>query len=178
MPQLSLFPTRALALRVAATMLALVITVHTEAQTTLSLARLAVQEERRQKHVIVSARLADVVSWLSPQVAFQTALADLAGTGVARHQAFVRAVREFQLDLRRFMHPHILAQVHSPSRPCPACVGRLNFLRYDEIPRFVMMDAPASSRVAAASRSALWLLFMACAIAAAGLWRATHWSSA
>jgi len=139
--------------------------------------RLAAQEQRRQDHAARSARLAHIVSWLSPQEAFHTALSDLAGTGVARHQAFLRAVREFQLALRQFMRPYVFAKIQSLApRSCPLCPGRLNFVHYDEIPRFAMRDHPASSRIVAAIRSATWLLVLALAIIVLGVGQARSWS--
>jgi ABC-2 type transport system permease protein len=113
--------------------------------------RLAVQEQRRQDYARAAGQIANVAGWLSPQLAFHTALADLAGTGSGRHHAFLRAVRAFQLELRAFMYPRVLEQVRSPTpRSCGACPGRLNFTDYDAIPRFTMQDAPSSARVVAA----------------------------
>jgi ABC-2 type transport system permease protein len=135
--------------------------------------RLSGQDRRRQDHVRATAALASVVWWLSPQIALQTALADLAGTGTARHQAFLRDVRAFQLELRAFMYPRVLAQVRAPTAPaCDGCPGRLNFTDYAAIPRFAMRDGPTSTRVATALATAGWLTVLAAAAAIAGLGRA------
>jgi hypothetical protein len=129
---------------------------------------------RRETHIRVTGGVAQLLSWLSPQLALQTALADLAGTGNARHETFLRAVRAFQLELRAFMYPRVLEQARSPKpRSCEACPGRLSFTDYAAIPRFTMRDSPPASRVASAIGTASWLTFLAAVVASLGLGRAT-----
>jgi hypothetical protein len=124
--------------------------------------RLSGAHERRREHRGAAIRLGRALWWLSPQIAFQTALADLAGTGTARHELFLDAVRTFQLDLRAFMYPRVLEQVRFPSRrPCESCPGRLNFTAYDAIPRFSMPEPSSSSRAASGFGSAAWLALLA-----------------
>jgi ABC-2 type transport system permease protein len=132
--------------------------------------RLADQEKRRQEHARAERAIANAAWWLSPQVALHTALADLAGTGTARHQAFLGQVRDFQLALRAFMYPRVLAPVRSPAaRGCDACPGRFTFVDYQAIPRFAFRDDPAAVRLAAALGTASWLAIIAAVIAAVGV---------
>ncbi|NOT27634.1 MAG: DUF3526 domain-containing protein [Acidobacteria bacterium] len=138
--------------------------------------RLASQERRRQAYARTSAGIAAIVGWLSPQVAVQTALADLAGTGTSRHQRFLSAVRDFQLELRTFMNPRVLAPVRSPVRPaCNGCPGRLTFTDYDAIPRFTLQDVSADARSAAALVTAAWLGVLALVVATWGIGGGTSW---
>ena len=139
--------------------------------------RLAAQESRRQAYTRAAGRIGAVLSWLSPPLMFHTALTDLAGTGTTRHQEFLRAVRAFQLELRAFMYPRVLALVKSPvSKRCDGCPGRLTFTDYDAIPTFAMSDAPARTRVASALRSSGWLVLLAATIAFAGIGRVQTWA--
>jgi ABC-2 type transport system permease protein len=142
-------------------------------------ARLAPQEERRRQHGLAASRIAAVVWWLSPQMAFQNALADLAGTGTVRHQAFVRAVRAFQLELRAFMYPHVVRPALSPApRACEGCPGRLTFTDYDAIPRFRMDDTASTVRVRAAFIAAGWLALLAIGLAVVGIVKGGRWALA
>jgi ABC-2 type transport system permease protein len=140
-------------------------------------ARLADQERRRQAHARAASRIAETASWLSPQVAFHTALAELAGTDAARHRAFLESVRAFQLELRGFMYPRVLETVRSTSpNTCNACPGRLTFTDYDAIPRFGWRDPPATVRVASALRAAGWLGVLAATLALVGIGGARTWA--
>lgn len=141
-------------------------------------ARLAPQEQRRQVHAHAARRIARAVAWLSPQMALHTGLTDLAGTGGTRHDAFLRTVRAFQLDLRAFMYPRVLRQVLAPGdvRRCAGCPGRLNFADYEAIPRFTVQDAPPSARAAAALRAAGWLTLLAAIVVVTGVGRAPGWA--
>ena len=139
-------------------------------------ARLASQEGRRQDHARATGALARTLSWLSPQLAMQTALSDLAGTGVARHQAFLRGVRTFQLELRSFMYPRVLEQARAPvPRSCQECPARLTFTAHRAIPRFEMPEMSARSRVAAALRAAAWLALLAGGVSLLTVGRCRRW---
>ena len=107
-------------------------------------------------------------------MALQTALADLAGTGTARHQAFLGAVRAFQLELRAFMYPRVLraGRARRSRASCDGCPGRLNFTDYAAIPRFTMPDTSPAARATAATATAGWLTLLAAALAALTLRRA------
>jgi ABC-2 type transport system permease protein len=132
--------------------------------------RLAEQERRRQDYVRAATAIANAAWWLSPQVAIHAALADLAGTGTARHQAFLTQVREFQLALRAFMYPRVLAPVRMPAADvCGGCPGRFTFTEYGAIPRFVLHDDPVSVRQAAGFRTAAWVALIAAATAAVAI---------
>jgi ABC-2 type transport system permease protein len=138
--------------------------------------RLADQERLRQEHARAAAAMATFVSWLSPQIAFHGALTDLAGTGTERHQAFLRNVREFQLELRAFMYPRVLGAVRPTAvRACSGCPGRLTFTDYDAIPRFSMREAPSSVRAASALRTAAWVGLLATVIAVWGIGGGRTW---
>jgi hypothetical protein len=136
-------------------------------------ARLGSQEARRQAYAQAAFSIAQALAWLSPQLAFSDALSNLAGTDTRRHDAFLREVREFQMELRAFMYPRVLESVRSPQPPPgPDCPGRFTFTEYDAIPRFAMVDAPATTRAGLALRTGGWLLMLAAGIAAIGLRRA------
>jgi ABC-2 type transport system permease protein len=135
--------------------------------------RLRSQDDRRRQSRRQSARIASVIDWISPPVAFQTALSDLAGTGTARHERFLEATRAFQLELREFMYPHVLAQVgRSDHESCYGCPGRLTFVDYDLIPQFKMPEEPSQVRVKATLVTAGWLALLAAVIAGVGIARA------
>jgi ABC-2 type transport system permease protein len=140
-------------------------------------ARLADQERRRQEYARAASRVAETLSWLSPQVAFHTALAELAGTDAGRHRAFLQSVRAFQLELRAFMYPRVLETVRSTSqKACHACPGRLTFVDYDAIPRFSWQDPPATVRAASAFRAAGWLGLLAAMLAVVGIGGVRTWA--
>jgi hypothetical protein len=140
--------------------------------------RLEHQDRRRQEHLRTVANIATVVWWLSPQIALHVALTDLAGTGASRHQAFLREVRHFQLQLRAFVYPRVLDAVRpaAASGPCRNCPGRLTFVDYDAIPRFTMEEPGSATRVASALRTAGWLGLLATIVAVAGIGGATKWA--
>jgi ABC-2 type transport system permease protein len=121
--------------------------------------------------------VAETLSWLSPQIAFHTALAELAGTDAGRHRAFLESVRAFQLELRAFMYPRVLGTVRSTSpKACSACPGRLTFADYDAIPRFSWQDPPATARTASAFRAARWLGLLAAMLAVVGIGGVRTWA--
>jgi ABC-2 type transport system permease protein len=138
--------------------------------------RLAHQEERHRAYARAADVAATIVRGLSPQVAFQAALTDLAGTSVARHRAFLDQVRDFQLALRAFMYPRVLDPLVRPARrSCDECPGRLTFTDYDAIPRFAMREAPAVYR-ASAIATAMWLMVLAFGLVVVGVVRGARWS--
>jgi ABC-2 type transport system permease protein len=139
--------------------------------------RLTSQESRRQEYLRAAHSAASIGSWLSPQIAFQMALTNLAGTDSDRHRRFLDQVRLFQLALREFMYPRVLERVQTPaSALCQGCPGRLNFADYDAIPTFVLQDVPTSSRVEAAMRTAVWLALIAAVLATFGIVRGARWA--
>lgn len=136
--------------------------------------RLAMQEERRRAHMQSAGTAASLLAWLSPQLAFQTALTDLAGTGIARHARFLEAVRAYQLELRNFMYPRVLRSAQVPGhRACDGCPGRLTFTDYAAIPRFTMPEPSVESNRMAALSTAAWLLVLAAVITGVSLGRAS-----
>jgi ABC-2 type transport system permease protein len=136
--------------------------------------RLATQEERRRAHMQSAGTVASLLAWLSPQLAFQTALTDVAGTGMARHARFLEAVRAYQLELRNFMYPRVLRPAYATAhRVCDDCPGRLTFTDYAAIPRFTMPEPSVESHRMAALSTAAWFLLLAAVITGASLGRAT-----
>jgi ABC-2 type transport system permease protein len=141
--------------------------------------RLEQQERRRQEYARASDRVAGLVAWLSPQAAFQTAWADLAGTGTRRHRDFLRAVRDFQPELRRFMYPRVLQPVTFPGVPsCGGCPGRLTFTEYDAIPRFAFTDDAPSERSGRSLRTAAWLALVAIVVGLLSIAGSRTWALA
>jgi ABC-2 type transport system permease protein len=70
-----------------------------------------------------------------------------AGTDMRRHLDFVAAADSYSERLRRWFEPLALANAAKPRRICPGCPGRLNFTRYDDVPRFVpVMDTASGTR--------------------------------
>jgi ABC-2 type transport system permease protein len=124
--------------------------------------RLQRHADAREQHARAMESLHRAVSWLSPQIAFQSALEQLAGTSTARHLRFTRDVRNFQLELRAFIYPRVLQQATSPAAPaCATCPARLSFVDFDAVPRFAFVDETPSVRARAAGRTAAWLLGLA-----------------
>jgi len=135
--------------------------------------RLQPHQTARERQAAISRRAARVLKWLSPQMAFQSAIEDLAGTSARRHDRFTAAVRSFQVELRGFMYPRVLQQAVAPARPaCAGCPARLNFTDYRSIPAFTFHEPSARNRVQRALVSAAWLAAVAAVIAAFAIGRA------
>jgi ABC-2 type transport system permease protein len=129
--------------------------------------------DARERHARALATLERAMTWISPQVAFQDALEQLAGTSTERHRRFTAEVRGFQLQLRGFMYPRILRQAAWPApASCQGCAARLNFLDFDRIPVFSFSEVSRAQRAAAALRSASWLI----GLALAAVWCARRFS--
>ena len=76
---------------------------------------------------------------LSPAILMQDALAEVAGTGIARHRSFMAQVEEYHAAWRGYFVPLIFA--------------RAQLQNFDAIPRFTFVDeavAPVARRVATA----------------------------
>lgn len=96
---------------------------------------------------LTAARAADLFRLLSPAMMLDGALQAAAGTDMRRHLDFVAAADGYGERLRRWFEPLALANAAEPRRSCPGCPGRLNFTRYDDVPRFVpVMDTAAGAR--------------------------------
>jgi ABC-2 type transport system permease protein len=138
--------------------------------------RLAPMQEAEAAYWRAASRVGVVAGSLSPPMALHHALADLAGTGVERHRAFLAAVRTYQQELRAFLYPRVIAHALSQAaKPCPGCPGRLQFTDFDALPRFVFAEPPAADRVRRAFASAGWLAGLAGCLLAAALLRCRRW---
>jgi ABC-2 type transport system permease protein len=84
----------------------------------------------------------DVLAWsdalrlISPAMMVDGALQTAAGADARRHQAFIAATDAYTEQLRRYFQPLALDNAANPIGACAQCPGRLNFLRYDEVPKF------------------------------------------
>jgi ABC-2 type transport system permease protein len=92
---------------------------------------------------------------LSPALLMQDALNDIAGTGTARHRAFVAQVGRFHEDWRGYFVPRIFRG------------DRLATL--SDLPRFTFAEEPGSTLIARVAVSLLVLCGAAVAIGVAGL---------
>ena len=140
--------------------------------------RLAAREVAREHRQRVIDRLSGFVDWVSPPVAVQSALANIAGTGRTRHEAFLRETRAFQLSLREFMYPRVLHQAgRATAKICAVCPGRLTFTEFDAIPVFALREPLTRDRLSSALATAGWLLILIVALAVASHRRAFAWSA-
>lgn len=84
----------------------------------------------------------DVLAWsdalrlISPAMMVDGTLQTAAGADARRHQAFIAATDAYTEQLRRYFQPLALNNAANPIRACAQCPGRLNFLRYEEVPKF------------------------------------------
>lgn len=84
----------------------------------------------------------DVLAWsdalrlVSPAMMLDGALQTAAGTDARSHLAFIAAADAYTEQLRRYFQPLALSQAANPIRACAQCPGRLNFLRYEDVPKF------------------------------------------
>lgn len=107
-----------------------------QSMTDFNVIRVAVNDdvERRVRPVVArydtqiaaQQRLVDRLRFVSPAVLMQGALFDVAGTGSARHQAFVRQVDEFHATWRAFFTPLIFQKA--------------SFRDYQTAPRFAYAE--------------------------------------
>ncbi len=130
---------------------------------------IAVQEETARRTAPVHAafqaqlqRQQDALGgfrFVSPALAFQQGLQDVAGSGAARHQHFVQQVERFQQAWRESLLPRVFA-----ARPLDAA-------GYQALPRFVYQEEPAREPLARAAAALLALVLPSAAVLAFGLGR-------
>jgi ABC-2 type transport system permease protein len=113
------------------------------------LARFETQLARQQA-------LVEKLQFLSPALLAQSGLSDAAGTGLARHRAFLAQAATHHADLRAFFNPRILKKE--------------TFTAWDEVPAFRFVEEPAAL-VARRVAPALFTLGCVALIFAAGAWR-------
>lgn len=117
---------------------------------------------------LAAARATDWLRLASPAMVLDGTLQAAAGNDARRQLAFVAAADTYGERLRRWFEPLALANAADPRRSCPDCPGRLNFMRYDDVPRFV----PAPDDGAAGRSIGLALLYLAGVTALAATWAA------
>lgn len=97
--------------------------------------------------------LVDKMQFLSPALVAHFALAEAAGTGLARHREFLRQAAHHHAELRAFFNPRILKKE--------------KFTAWDEVPRFRFVDEPAA---VVAQRALPAILALAALAAGLVLW--------
>jgi ABC-2 type transport system permease protein len=110
------------------------------------LARYEEQLERQQA-------LVERLQFLSPALMTQSALAEAAGTGLARHRRFIDQAREHHVELRAFFEPRALR-------------GE-SFAAWDEVPPFRYVEEPAGDAFSRIAPALAVLLFSSLVL---GLW--------
>lgn len=116
----------------------------------------------------------DYLRALSPAMMLDGALQALAGADMRRHADFIAAADAYSEQLRRYFEPLALANAAAPERRCRECPGRLNFTRYDDVPKF----APDVNEAAGLRQSAwtcLYLALLTLALAALARQRLQGW---
>jgi ABC-2 type transport system permease protein len=99
--------------------------------------------ERYEAQVARQQQLVDGLRFVSPAVLMQSALYDIAGTGHARHQAFLRQVDEYHAAWRRFFTPLIFQKA--------------SFLAYETTPRFAFDEESVGTVAGRVAPAALGL---------------------
>lgn len=125
------------------------------------------ERDRFAARDLAVARATDWLRLASPAMMLDGTLQAVAGNDARRQLAFVAAADAYGERLRRWFEPLALANAADPRRSCPDCPGRLNFTRYDDVPRFV----PAPDDGARGSIG-LAFLYFAVATALAAAWAA------
>jgi ABC-2 type transport system permease protein len=94
--------------------------------------------------------LVEKLSFLSPALLAQSALADAAGTGSARHHAFLRQAVAHHAELRAFFNPRILRKE--------------KFTAWDDVPPFRYVEESARAVALRVAPALLGLLLAATAL--------------
>lgn len=133
-----------------------------QAMTDFNIVRVAVSDdverrtrpvvERYERQIARQQALIDALRFISPAVLMQNALNDVAGTGVARHQAFMAQVDAYHRAWRAHFTPLILA--------------RTPVLDYGALPRFAYVEESTSAVGGRVTWSLAGLLVPALVIAA------------
>lgn len=118
-----------------------------------------------ETHARAVLHTSDYLRALSPAMMLDGALQAVAGADEHRHANFIAAADAYSELLRRYFEPLGLSNAASPKRACTECPGRLNFTRYDDVPRF----APASDETRGLRQSAWTCLYLALLTLALGM---------
>jgi ABC-2 type transport system permease protein len=120
--------------------------------------------------------IAGAAAYLLPTLGLEAAFATLAGTDPARQRAFESQARDFQLDLRRRVHPLVQREITRPTPALPRTMrGRLNLLEPLTLPAFVFQEPAQSDRLARVLPFAAWLGLLAALAGTLGLSRMREW---
>ena len=80
---------------------------------------------------------AEQFSYLSPATILQSALFDLSGNGLTRHQHFIEQVLSHHKALRHFYQQHIAAaHQRGDFTPCKGCIARVTLADFSQVPKF------------------------------------------
>lgn len=80
---------------------------------------------------------AEQFSYLSPATLLQSALFDLSGNGLMRHQHFIKQVLSHHQALRYFYQQRILAaHQRGDFTPCKECIARVTLFDLAQVPKF------------------------------------------
>lgn len=121
-------------------------------------------------------RWSSMVNFFSPPSAMQTTLSQLAGTDGERHQRFLEASRAYQQQLRNIFYTKIQQEVLQPTDlACPTCAGKLQFTRYDTIPRFQFTQSDTGKRAGAALFTSLSFLIVGLLLLIGVILRGARW---
>ncbi|MCI4592521.1 ABC transporter permease [Sphingobium sp. BYY-5] len=123
----------------------------------------------RETFVARDLAVAGATDWqrlMSPAMMLDGTLQAAAGNDVRHQLAFVAAADAYDERLRRWFEPLALTNAADPHRSCPDCPGRLNFTRYDDVPRFV----PAPDHGAVMRAIGFGLLYLASVTALTIIW--------
>jgi ABC-2 type transport system permease protein len=99
------------------------------------------------------------LSALSPAIAMQEALNDIAGTGLARHRRFLGQAWSFALETKAFFVPRILRR------------DTLTEADYDAVPQFQFIEERPAEVVRRVVPGIAWILLAAAAVGWVGLAR-------
>ena len=117
--------------------------------------RLAPVRARFAERLTQQQALVDRLKYLSPALLVQSALNDLSGTGLARHEAFRAQVSAHHDELRAYFQPRIVAKE--------------KFDNYGEVPRFAFAEEPIRNVLARAAWPLAALLLIVAAVVATGV---------
>jgi len=110
-------------------------------------------------------RAAAALRLLSPALVLDYVLQVAAGSDAARHESFLARAREHTDRLRQFFWPRALREAaHPTAQVCHGCPAQMNFMEYDDIPRFVE-DNPLIGIVRRIVPMALYLWIAVAALA-------------
>lgn len=113
---------------------------------------------------------ADNFSYLSPATIVQSALFDLSGNGLKRHQRFIEQVLLHHKDLRYFYQQRIYkAHQQGDFTPCDGCNARITLSDLAQVPNFTYQEETSGVTRTTWSGVLILLLFSAILVVLASL---------